>query len=116
MKKILSFRNIRYTTYAIVSTIVASLLYTNVLTVDGISAFAEEAASWGLYIGAGIATIGMLGIALGQGLIGAKAVEGVARNPEAEAKIRSTLIISMAITESGGLYSLVVAIMIIFIA
>ncbi len=121
MKKLLTFRNLRYATYAIVAAVVATLMYTNVLTppVENISLYAaaaEKTVSWGLYIGAGITTIGMLGIGIGQGIIGAKAVEGVARNPEAEAKIRSTMIISMAITESAGLYSLVIAIMIIFIA
>lgn len=116
MKKWITFRNLRFTTYAIVSTIVASLLATNVLNLEPISAFAEEAVSWGLYVGAGLTTIGMLGIGVGQGMIAAKAVEGISKNPEAEAKIRSTMILGLAITESGGLYSLVIAIMIIFIA
>jgi F-type H+-transporting ATPase subunit c len=66
-------------------------------------------------IGAGLTTIGMLGVGLGQGFASGKAVEAVARNPEAEAKIRSMLIIGMAIAESSAIYGLVIAIMILFV-
>ena len=43
------------------------------------------------------------------------AIEGVARNPEASGSIRSTLILGCALTETTGIYGLLVALLIIFI-
>ena len=67
------------------------------------------------YIGAGLAAIGMLGAGIGQGYAAGKAAEAVGRNPEAEARIRNMMIIGAAIAESGALYALVVAILLIFV-
>ncbi len=67
------------------------------------------------YIGAGLSTVGMLGAGIGQGYAGGKAAEAVGRNPEAESKIRNMMIIGAAIAESGALYALVVAILLIFV-
>lgn len=68
------------------------------------------------FIGAGLAMIGVLGIGVGQGITGAKSVEGIARNPDALAKIRTQFILSAALTETGAIYSLIVAILLIFVA
>ncbi len=65
-------------------------------------------------IGAGLATLGMLGAGLGQGFAAGKAAEAVGRNPEAEDKIRSMFIIGAAIAETAAIYALVVAILILF--
>jgi ATP synthase F0 subunit c len=46
-------------------------------------------------LGAGIAAMGVVGGAIGIGMIGSKAVEAVARQPEAKGDITSTMIISM---------------------
>lgn len=67
------------------------------------------------YIGAGIAAIGCAGAGIGQGYTGGKAVEGIARNPEAEDKIRTLFIIANAITESGAIYALVIAMILCFV-
>jgi len=66
------------------------------------------------YIAAGIA-IGLagLGAALGIGMIGAKSVESMARQPEATPNIRVTMIIAIAFVESIALYALVVAFMLL---
>lgn len=66
-------------------------------------------------IGAGLAMLAGLGVGLGQGFATAKAVESIGRNPEAEAKIRSTLILGIALTESAAIYSLIVSILLIFV-
>lgn len=69
-----------------------------------------------LAIGAGIAIGvggGMSGI--GEGNICAKGVEGIARNPEAEGKIRTGMILGCALDETTGIYSLLIAILIIFV-
>lgn len=68
------------------------------------------------YLAAGICMFGVLGTAIGQGLACAKAVESVARNPEAENKIRTTMIVGDAICETSAIYSLIIAILLIFTA
>lgn len=72
---------------------------------------------WGSlsYVGAGTAAIGCIGSGIGQGFIGGKAVEALGRNPEVENKIRTQYIISAAIAESGAIYALTIAIMLLFV-
>lgn len=66
-------------------------------------------------VGAGLAAIGCIGTGLGQGYATGKAADAVGRNPEAEATIRKMLILGLAITESAAIYSLVIAILLIFV-
>lgn len=65
-------------------------------------------------IGSGIAMIAGLGPGIGEGYAAGKAVEGIARNPEAENSIRTTMILGQVISESTGIYSLAVALLMIF--
>ena len=58
--------------------------------------------------------IGALGPAIGIGMIGSKAVESLARNPEAEAGIRTNMILAIAFAEAVAIYALVVALIIKF--
>ena len=44
-----------------------------------------------------------------------KAVEAIGRNPEAEGKIRSTMILGIALSETCAIYGLLVAILLIFV-
>jgi len=62
-------------------------------------------------LGIGIATFGP---GLGQGNATSKAVEGIARQPEASGKIMTTLILGLAFMESLVLYALVIALILIF--
>jgi len=55
-----------------------------------------------------------IGPGLGQGNAAGQAVEGIARQPEAEGKIRGTLLLSLAFMEALTIYGLVVALAIIF--
>ncbi len=57
-------------------------------------------------IGAGLAA---LGAGLGIGKIGASAMEGIARKPEATSKIQSVMIIAAALIEGVALFAVVVA-------
>ena len=59
-------------------------------------------------IGAGLAVIGA-GIGIGQ--IGGKAVEGIARQPEAASKIQINMIIAAALVEGVALFAVVVALL-----
>lgn len=64
------------------------------------------------FIGIGIAvSLGGLGSAIGQGIIGKSALDSLARQPELEGNIRTLMIVAMAITESVALYGLVIAIL-----
>lgn len=75
-----------------------------------ISAYAQAAA----FVGAAIAmSIGTVGPAIAQGMIGAKACENVGKYPESYSKIRMTMIISMALVETCAIYVLIIAIMVI---
>ena len=67
-------------------------------------------------IAAGIAIgLAALGGAIGMGLAISKSSEGIARQPEAEGKIRTTLMLGLVFIETAIIYALVVAILIIFV-
>ena len=67
-------------------------------------------------IGAGLCMgIGAIGPALGEGNAVGKALEGMARQPVMANTLRTNMILGCAITESTGIYSLVVALVLLFI-
>lgn len=53
--------------------------------------------------------------AIGMGVAIAKSVEGISRQPEAEGKIRTTLMLGLVFVETAIIYALVIAILIIFV-
>nr|YP_010337419.1 AtpH [Pulvinaster venetus]UNJ17004.1 AtpH [Pulvinaster venetus] len=55
-----------------------------------------------------------IGPGIGQGTASAQAVEGIARQPEVEGRIRGTLLLSLAFMESLTIYGLVVALSLLF--
>ena len=60
-------------------------------------------------IGAGMAMLAVLGAGFGMGLATSKAVEAVARQPEASGKINGSLLLGCALAESTAIYAFVVA-------
>ena len=66
-------------------------------------------------IGAGIAVLGGLGAGIGIGIATGKASEAVARQPEAEGKIRTTLLLGAALAEATAIYGFVIALFIILL-
>ena len=58
-----------------------------------------------------IIALGGLAPALAIGLIGARAMEAISRNPEASNRILSAMIMSMAFAEAIAIYSLILALM-----
>ena len=56
-----------------------------------------------------------LGGGLGMGLAASGASEGIARQPEAESKIRSTFMLGLVFIETAIIYALLVVILIIFV-
>lgn len=67
-------------------------------------------------LGAAIAMgFGAIGPAIGEGFIGGKACEGIARRPEHAGLLTRTMLIGQAVSESTGIYSLVIALILIFV-
>lgn len=52
---------------------------------------------------------------IGEGLICSHAIDGMARNPEMADKLRSNMIVAVALDESTAIYCLIIAILIIFV-
>ncbi len=65
-------------------------------------------------LGAGIAAFTGLGAGIGIGIATSKAVDAVARQPEADGKIMKLLLLGCALAEATAIYGFVVAIMILF--
>ena len=65
-------------------------------------------------IGAGVALLTGSFTAIGQGNIVAKAIESMARQPEARGPITNTMFIGLAMAETAGIYGLLVAIILLF--
>ena len=67
------------------------------------------------FLGAGICMgIGALGPGVGEGFVGGKACEGISRSPENQSLIMRTMLVGQAVSESTGIYSLVIALLLIF--
>ncbi len=67
-------------------------------------------------LGAGLCMgIGAIGPAVGEGNAVGKALEAMARQPEMAGQLRTNMILGCAITETTGIYSLVISLLLIFI-
>ena len=68
------------------------------------------------YLAAGLCMgIGSIAPALGEGNAVSKALEGMARQPEAAGILRTNMILGCAVTETTGIYSLVISLLILFL-
>ncbi|MBR4109076.1 MAG: ATP synthase F0 subunit C [Oscillospiraceae bacterium] len=66
-------------------------------------------------IGAGLCMgIGAIGPAIGEGNAVGKALEGMARQPETSSTLRTNMILGCAVTETTGIYSLLISFLILF--
>ncbi|MBQ1261055.1 MAG: ATP synthase F0 subunit C [Clostridia bacterium] len=59
--------------------------------------------------------IGAIGPAIGEGHAVGKALEGMARQPEMAGTLRTNMILGCAITETTGIYSLVISLLLLFL-
>lgn len=67
-------------------------------------------------LGAGICMgAGAIGPGIGEGVVGGKACEGIARQPELQGVLTRTMLIADAIAETTGIYALVIALLLIFV-
>jgi len=68
------------------------------------------------YLGAGLCMgLGAIGPAIGEGFAAGKALEGISRRPEMSGLLTRTMLIGQAVSESTGIYSLVIAIILIWV-
>jgi len=66
-------------------------------------------------LGAGIAMgLGAIGPGIGEGFVGGKACEGISRSPENANLITRTMLLGQAVSETTGIYSLIIALLLIF--
>ena len=67
-------------------------------------------------LGAGMAMIAGIGPGIGEGNAVASACEAIGRQPESKGSVTTTMLMGCAIAETTGLYALVIAILLIFVA
>lgn len=68
------------------------------------------------FLGAGLAiAIGVIGPGIGIGILGAGAMGAIGRNPEAAGAITTNMILAIAFAEALGIYSLIVAVILLFV-
>ena len=66
------------------------------------------------YLGAGLCMgIGAIGPAIGEGIVGGRACEGISRRPDEAALLTRTMLLGQAVSETTGIYSLLIAILLI---
>lgn len=58
--------------------------------------------------------LGVIGPGIGIGLLAGRGLEAIGRNPEAEGKIRTNMILAIAFAEALAIYALVIALIIKF--
>ena len=68
----------------------------------------------GCAIGAGLALIAGVGPGIGEGNCAAAACEAVGRQPECKGDVTSTMILGIALSETTGIYALVISFLILF--
>ena len=67
-------------------------------------------------LGAGAAMIAGIGPGIGEGNAVASACEAIGRQPESKGQVTTTMLMGCAIAETTGIYGLVIAILLIFVA
>lgn len=66
-------------------------------------------------VGAGLATLGMIGAGIGLGILFGNYYLGALRNPSAAKSQQTNLFIGMALTEALGIFAFVIALIILFV-
>jgi len=73
---------------------------------------ADALAKLGATVGGGLAVIGA---GIGIGKIGGQAMDAMARQPEMQSKLQSSMIVAAALVEGGTFFSLIVSLLAIFV-
>ena len=80
-----------------------------------IQEFNNTLSSSARFVGAGLASIGLGGAAIGIGIVFGYLISGVSRNPNLKRELFTYAILGFALTEAMGLFALMMAFMILFI-
>ena len=68
------------------------------------------------FIGAGLAMgFGAIGPGVGEGFAAGKACEAIGKKPEESGLLTRTMLVGQAVSESTGIYSLVIALLLLFV-
>jgi F-type H+-transporting ATPase subunit c len=68
------------------------------------------------FLGAGLAMgLGAIGPGVGEGMVAAKACEAIGKNPKEAGLLTRTMLVGQAVSESTGIYSLVIALLLLFV-
>ena len=67
-------------------------------------------------LGSGIATTGLIGAGVGIGIVFGALILGVARNPSQQSQLFSYAILGFAFSEATGLFSLMMAFLLLYVA
>jgi F-type H+-transporting ATPase subunit c len=68
------------------------------------------------FIGAGLAMgFGAIGPGVGEGFAAGKACEAIGKKPEEAGLLTRTMLVGQAVSESTGIYSLVIALLLLFV-
>ena len=65
-------------------------------------------------LAAGLAMIAMAGVGIGIGFNAGKTVESTARQPEAQGTLLKVMLVGVALTETAGIFALIIAIILLF--
>ncbi len=68
-----------------------------------------------VYIGIGLMSLALGASGIGEGLVCAKTVESMGRNPEMYSKLRTAMILGCALTETTAIYGLLIALLMLFV-
>ena len=117
LKKILVLAGVLVLVLALAAPAFADAPEDSANTVLSAQAETQEDDSIGLKaVAAGIAVgIAAAGGAVGMGIVAGKSTEGISRQPEAEGKIRTTMMLGLVFIETAIIYALLVVILIIFV-
>ena len=67
-------------------------------------------------LAAGLAIgLGAIGPGIGEGFAGGKACEAIGKKPEEAGLLTRTMLVAQAVSESTGIYSLVIALLLLFV-
>ena len=68
------------------------------------------------FLAIAITMLAVMPSAIGEGLVVAHTVDGISRNPEVYSKLRTTMILGCSLVETTAIYSLLIAILLLFVA
>ncbi|PIM99166.1 hypothetical protein CDL12_28340 [Handroanthus impetiginosus] len=66
------------------------------------------------YIGAGVATLGLIGAGIGVGTVFSALIQGVSRNPSVRGQLFTYAILGFALSEATGLFALMMSFLLLY--